>query len=385
MSNELIFLLHPDDATLDRLSSALHEGGFKVLTARHEAGALEYMTRNRFVAPDALVMPLSDDGPLLEKLRQNPLTADLPVVVLAERPAEDRLRALRQGLPDLVPAPFDAEELLLALRLSLQRSTERRRDSRVLRGSLDLLPVVDLLQTLEAGRRSGAVELRSGARKATLWLRNGQPIDAEVDDGRRGEEAVMALVQFAEGSFEVVFGDVSLPQRISASLTGLLLEGLRLADEAKRDETVPHAALPDPPPRPAREVLIAHRALTLLNVASAYASGLVEPALLVSALEQSRSTLLAELPELSAFEIGASGQISLLADRNDIDSQRLALAAAGWTRRVFLRLERALPGRFGPSRLLALTEAVRDDMESLGFDEALGLERKARTPHEEDQ
>lgn len=375
MRSELIFLLHPDDETRDRLSTDLHEAGFKVLTARDEAGALAHLAQMRFVLPDALVMPLGENGPLLDKLRQNPLTAELPVVVLSDQPAEDRRRALRQGISDLVPAPFDREELLLTLRLALERSAERRRDSRSLRGSLALLSVVDLLQTLEAGRRSGVVELKSGARQATLWLHQGQPVDAETADGRRGEEAVYALVRYEEGTFEVVFGDVTVPHRISASLTGLLLEGMRRADESRRDGEIPHAALPDPPPRPPRETLAAHRALTLLNVASAYASGLVQSALLVSALDEARQPLQEELPEIAVFVVGPEGQISLRPEAATVAPDRLVLAAATWARRLFIRLERALPTRFGPALLLALTEAVRDDMQALGFDEALGLER----------
>ncbi len=381
MSNELIFLLHPDDETRDRLSTVLHETGFKVLTARDEANALAYLAQMRFVLPDALVMPIAEHGPLLDKLRQNPLTADLPVVVLSDQPTEDRRRALRQGLSDLVPAPYDREELLLTLRLALQRSAERRRDSRSLRGSLALLSVVDLLQTLEAGRRSGVIDLQSGGRRATIWLHQGQPVDAELSDGRRGEEAIYALVRFAEGTFEVVFGEVTVPRHISTSLTGLLLEGLRRVDESRRDEVIPHAALPDPPPRPPRETLAAHRALTLLNVATAYAASYVQTALLVAALDEARRALLTELPELAAFELGAEGQISLAATAA-VPPERLVLAAACWARRLFVRLERALPGRFGPALLLALTEAVRDDMQTLGFDEALGL---ARSPLEEDR
>lgn len=375
MAGELVFLVIDDDLAQDRLSAALHAAGYKVLAARDEAGALGHLGQMRFVLPDALVMPLAEPSPLLQKLRQNPLTADVPVVVLTDQPAEDRRRALRLGLSDLVAAPYDQEELLLTLSLALQRAAGLRRDSRTLRGSLALLSVADLLQTLEAGRRSGVAVLRGQGRTGTLWVGRGQPLDAELHDGRRGEEACYALLALREGSFEVVFGDVAVPRRIEASLTGLLLESARRQDEAARGETPPHAALPDPPPAPAREVLTAHRALTLLNVAGAYASGLVQPTLLQAALEESRQALLAEWPELEAFRVEPTGQVSLDGAGRAAPPERLAGAAAHWTLRLFGRLERALPGRFGRERLPALTEAVRDDMRSLGFDAALDLER----------
>lgn len=381
MSSELIFLVHPDEGTRDRLSTVLHESGFKVLTAGDEASALRSLSQMRFVLPDALITPLSENGPLLEKLRQNPLTADLPVLVLSDHPADDRRRALRQGISDLLPAPFDGEELLLTLRLALQRSAERRHDSRSLRGSIALLPLVDLLQTLEAGRRSGVLDVRSNGRHATLWLRQGQPIDAQFDDGRRGEEAVYAMLRFDDGTFEVEFGDVTVPQRISTSLSGLLLEGLRRIDESAHEVAVPHAALPDQPPLPPPEVMAAHRALTLLNVAGAYAASYVQPALLVSAFEEARRALLTELPELAVFHVGAEGQVSLPSTiPHKVLPGRMVLAAAMWARRLFERLDRALPGRFDRTRLVALTDAVRDDMQSLGFDDALGVERS--TPEE---
>lgn len=380
MNSELIFLLHPDESTLDRLSTVLHDSGFKVLTAGDEASAVAHLAQMRFVLPDALIMPLSEDGPLVEKLRQNPLTADVPILVLTDHLAEDRRRALRLGISDLLPSPFDGEELLLTLRLALQRSAERRRDSRSLRGSLALMPLVDLLQTLESGRRSGVVDLRSDGRQATLWLRQGQPVDAQLD-GRHGEEAVYAMLRFSEGTFEVLFGDVSVAQRISSSLSGLLLEGMRRIDESDRDEEIPNAALPDQPPLPPRDVMAAHRALTLLNVASAYASSFVQPALLFDAFDEARRALLPELPELAVFALGTEGQISLPAgpenDPSAVPADRIVLAAAAWARRLFERLERALPGRFGRARLMQLTEAVRDDMHSLGFDDALGVERSA--------
>lgn len=375
MAGELIFLVIDDDAVQDRLSAALHAAGYKVLAAHDEAGALEHLGQMRFVLPDALVMPLLEPSPLLQKLRQNPITADVPVVVLSDHPAEDRRRALRQGLSELVAAPYDQEELLLTLSLALQRAAGLRRDSRTLRGSLALLSVADLLQTLEAGRRSGVAMLRGPGRTGSLWVGLGQPLDAELDDGRRGEEAFHALLALREGSFEVVFGDVAVPRRIETSLTGLLLEAARRQDELARGAAPPHAALPDPPPAPPRDVLAAHRALTLLNVAGAYASDLVQPALLSSALEESRQALLAEWPELAAFQVGPAGQVSLHGAGAAVPPERLAGAAARWTLRLFARLERALPGRFGRERLPALTEAVRDDMRSLGFDEALGLER----------
>ena len=366
-------LIIDDEPQIRRLLRTLLEAdGYRVAEAPTGDGGLIAAAQK---PPDVVLLDLGlpdQDGlTVLRRLRE---WTPVPVLILSDEPAHDRRRALLQGISDLLAAPFDSEELLLTLRLALQRSAERRRDSRSLRGSLALLPLVDLLQTLEAGHRTGVVDIRSGPRRATLWLNQGQPVDAEIDDGRRAEEAVYALLRFEEGSFEVLFDDVSVPRRISTSMSGLLLEGLRRIDESARDEAIPHAALPDPPPLPPREAMAAHRALTLLNVAGAYASSFVQTPLLVAAFDEARRALWPELPELAFFETSATGQISLKAGSDAVPVDRLVLAAATWAQRVFLRLERALPGQFGNARLLSLTEAVREDMRSLGFDDVLASE-----------
>lgn len=146
-------------------------------------------------------------------------------------------------------------------------------------------------------------------------------------------------------------------------------------DESDRTENIPFAALVDQPPLPPREVMAAHRALTLLNVAGAYAASFVQPGLLFAAFDESRRALILELPELAAFDLSPEGQISLPGGADKVSPDRLVLAASSWAKRLFERLERALPGHFAPARLIALTEAVRDDMQSLGFDDALDAGR----------
>lgn len=382
MAGELVFLTHPDPAVTARLGSALDAAGYKVLAATSQEGLLTHLRGGRALLPDVVLLGLGADGgaPLLRRLRDNPLTRDIPVLLLAGVGAGDPARALHLGLTRKVEAPWPADAVLAAVAEAAQRAAETRRGASVLAGSLALLALPDLLQTLEGSRRTGVLLLRDGERRAVVWISAGQVIDAETHEGLRGEDAVVDLFGWRDASFEMSFGAVDVPRRIETSTTGLLLEAARRQDEAERDGRRPtFAALEDPPPAPPLALLAAHRALTLLNVATAYAANHASPSLLEAALVEARTALLAEHPALGEFIVAPGGQVALGGATREVH-EPLVAATAAWLKRLFARLERAFPGRFALSRLALLSEAVHGDLESLGFYKELGL-HPASTEH----
>jgi hypothetical protein len=248
------------------------------------------------------------------------------------------------------------------------------RPSPPLTGALSQLSVPDLLQTAEAGRRSGTVVLRDGGRAGTLWLRGGRIVDAEIAGGERGAAAVYELALWEAGTFEADFTPVTVPERIFEPTAALLLEAMRRRDEALAGRTPPHAAIPDAPPPPPRTLLAVHRGLTLVNVAASYALQHLEPELLARRLEESRQALLHIHPVLTVFQVTAQGAVAATAAPvDDEEADALVRAVASWLTRLFAALERALPGRFPLRRLRAVTEAVQSDLESLGFYRELGF------------
>lgn len=384
MSGELILVVHPRDEVLDSLSETLHGAGFKVMSAASAQGAVESFAGSRFFMPDAVLTPIDADdpagSPLIERVRSNPLAEQVPVVVLANGNPAERRHALRLGLNHVILPPYDGEEVVLSTRLAL----EQHRDERLLSGSLAQMSPVELLQSAELNRRSGTIVLKHRGKVATVWLREGRVVDAEVDDGRRREEAVYAMATWDEGTFEANFGPVSMPQRINSSTTSLLLEAMRRRDESVRDaaaDSPPHAALDDPPPPPPRPLLVLHRSLTLLNMASSYAGDHLDLDLLRSRMQAVRDRLLPDHALLAAFRVNDRGQVHLEGDDPGLDRvspDRVVQGTAAWVRELFHDLDHALPGRFPLSRLRAISEAVQDDLDRLGFYRELGFESDAK-------
>jgi DNA-binding response OmpR family regulator/DNA-directed RNA polymerase subunit RPC12/RpoP len=102
---------------------SLEREGFRVLGAADgEAGVALALERR----PDLIVldrmMPGPDGVQVCRRLRQEPLTADIPVILLTARAAEaERVEGLEAGADDYVTKPFSPKELAARVRARLRR------------------------------------------------------------------------------------------------------------------------------------------------------------------------------------------------------------------------------------------------------------------------
>jgi len=95
--------------------------------------------------PDVILLDMPEPGSTCQKLKNNPPTADIPVIAIA--PQEDKenlLKALKLGAADYITKPWEPEELLARVRLHLQ-----------LRNSTKLLMGMDRMSSL--GKMVGGV------------------------------------------------------------------------------------------------------------------------------------------------------------------------------------------------------------------------------------
>jgi DNA-binding response OmpR family regulator len=102
----------------------LERAGFRVAWAADGEEGLERIFAAR---PDAVVLDLMLPGrnglELLRELREEPLTRDLPIVVLTARAAEmDKLLGFEHGADDYLTKPFSPRELVARVQALLRRS-----------------------------------------------------------------------------------------------------------------------------------------------------------------------------------------------------------------------------------------------------------------------
>ena len=123
-------LIVEDDAELRFiLRPHLRAEGFEVIEAANGSEALEAVAGCR---PDIIIMdiglPGMDGISVTRTLKSDPVTADIPVIILTGRSrTEDVIRGLEAGAQEYVHKPFDVAELLARVR-TVHRLAAARKD-----------------------------------------------------------------------------------------------------------------------------------------------------------------------------------------------------------------------------------------------------------------
>jgi PAS domain S-box-containing protein len=121
-----VLIVDDDQKVRALLAELIESEGYEVLTASDGGSALEFVSSFQ---PDVVisdvVMPVLDGIELCRRLKQNPRTADIPVLLLSglRNAVEDSVAGLTAGADDYLDIPFRNEELLV----KVARLAERRR------------------------------------------------------------------------------------------------------------------------------------------------------------------------------------------------------------------------------------------------------------------
>jgi Domain of unknown function (DUF4388) len=99
-------------------------------------------------------------------------------------------------------------------------------------GSIQELPVPDIIQLVSVSGKTGMFTLVRGAERGFIYLKNGQMVHARLGD-LTGEEAIYALAIWSSGEFQFTPGEEADVASIEKSNTSLLMEAARRLDEWK--------------------------------------------------------------------------------------------------------------------------------------------------------
>jgi CheY-like chemotaxis protein len=196
--------------------------------------------------PDAILcdykMPGLDGRQLFEKLRGREATRHIPFLFMASRgDIEERLRPLVDGVEEFIAKPFLIKDLVritkkVVDRLHLEKLQKRASRPGVIQGRLEEMSMIDLMQSLEMGQKSCRLIVHHNGQQGELYFAGGQCRDAKV--GKiEGDDAVYNVVLWTAGDFEIDFNAANASTRTTTTrnTTGLLMEAMRLMDEANRD------------------------------------------------------------------------------------------------------------------------------------------------------
>ncbi|HXU65706.1 MAG TPA: DUF4388 domain-containing protein [Polyangia bacterium] len=112
-------------------------------------------------------------------------------------------------------------------------AASKRSTPKSMAGSIEEIPLPDLLQLLSTSRKSGVLVVRTDTTTGRLFMRKGQIYFATLDQGNAGpRKAIMRMLSWTQGSFELEPPDETpQPEEMDESTEALLMEGMRQLDE----------------------------------------------------------------------------------------------------------------------------------------------------------
>ena len=207
--------------------------------------------------PDLLLcdyrMPGMDGRQLVEKLRSRPATANFSTVLMAGKADIAERLSPQDAADDYLEKPFYLKDAIRRVkrmidRIALEKMAKTAPSDGVVRGSLSQMNVIDLMQSLEMGRKSCRLSLSNEGEKCEVFFVEGQVKHATYGS-LVGDEAVFKVLRWTGGSFQLDFEGKTDKETTQLNTQGLLMEGLRLLDESQRDG----GGEPEPAAPPAAE------------------------------------------------------------------------------------------------------------------------------------
>ena len=161
-----ILVIEDENDIRQLLRFNLEREGFAVLEAADGLGGLHMATSE---LPDLVVLDLMlpgmDGCDVCRRLKAQPVTAAIPVLMLTARGEEvDRIVGLTLGADDYVVKPFSVRELVLRIRAILRRGSRPGTGTALCRGALDgqevALTATEFRLLEDLMRHAGAVRTR---------------------------------------------------------------------------------------------------------------------------------------------------------------------------------------------------------------------------------
>jgi pSer/pThr/pTyr-binding forkhead associated (FHA) protein len=113
-------------------------------------------------------------------------------------------------------------------------AANKRATPKSMSGSIEEIPLPDLIQLLSTSRKSGVLMVRSDSTVGRLFLRKGQIYFANLESNQAvgARKAIVRMLSWAHGSFELEPPDEApVLEELEDSTEALLMDGMRQLDE----------------------------------------------------------------------------------------------------------------------------------------------------------
>ena len=220
---------------VEELRKALVSTGYETKVVDNGLSALSLCREFRpHVVLAEVELPKLDGHHLFRELKAQSATRNLPFMLMSRhRSVEERVHSIELGVDDYVSMPFDVDEVMLRIEILLKEVQRLKdavpRQTKGFSGKLADMNVIEILQTLEIGRKTGEVTVISDVDEGRIFVRDGQVLDAELEE-LEPRKALFRMFTWNDGTFRVELKAVERTRAFQESTEELLQAGRILRD-----------------------------------------------------------------------------------------------------------------------------------------------------------
>ncbi|HDQ00005.1 MAG TPA: response regulator [bacterium] len=231
-SGQKIFILDTDINYVSPLSRGFEQAGFQVFSWDEKKKPIEMIKQ---LKPDLVISEVDlsevDSYELFKKVRAIPDFMQLPFIFVSnEKQVDERIKNIEVGVDDYITKPFYVEEVVSRAKNLLDEIAgmvdTHIQNQHGFAGNLDEMNLVDLIQTMELGKKSATIKLKHNGVTGTVFVANGEVVDASLSNSS-ADQALMRMFTWTTGSFMVKITDVNPDRKLEKSNKQLIEIGLR--------------------------------------------------------------------------------------------------------------------------------------------------------------
>lgn len=208
------------------LQKSLTSSGYQVFLVHNGDEALSIAQSEQ---PDIIVsevrLPQLDGHVLLNTVRADKKLSRCPFIFLSsQKKVEERIESIMLGADDYITKPYYIQEVIARIEMLLAEK-DKRRSRDLFSGRLSEMNLVDIIQTLEVGQKSGILKLQRNGRQGEIHFQAGTVIDARYAS-YPPVESINKMFTWTEGVFQVQMTDIRGPRKLDLSNQELIRKGL---------------------------------------------------------------------------------------------------------------------------------------------------------------
>jgi len=176
-------------------------------------------------------LPQMDGHGFFKKIRSMEALKATPFIFISsQKRVDDRIKSMELGVDDYIIKPFSIEEIIARVKalfkeIAFLGDTNHQPD-KGFSGNLTEMNLVDLIQTLELGKKSAVLNLKHDSASGFVYIKSGEVIDASLES-LPAEQALLRMFTWTIGNFYVEMIAVDRDRTIKMANKELITIGLR--------------------------------------------------------------------------------------------------------------------------------------------------------------